>query len=100
MPDIVNAERRAKIEADWRRRGFSSDIWVDAPGQVWENFVHTADELVMPIEGAIELEFLDRTLRPAIGEEVLIPAGAAHTLRNVGAVVSRWLYGYRRTGAP
>jgi mannose-6-phosphate isomerase-like protein (cupin superfamily) len=89
-PDI------AAIEADWARRGFSCEMWTDPPGQVWTGFVHDVDEFVVPLEGGIELEFGGRTLRPAEGEEVFIPAGATHTVRNIGGTVSRWLFGYRR----
>jgi mannose-6-phosphate isomerase-like protein (cupin superfamily) len=80
---------------DWGARGFSCELWVDPPGQVWKDFVHDVDELVMLAEGAIELEFGGRTLRPAPGEEVLIPARARHTVRNVGGATSRWYFGYR-----
>ncbi|PZP65095.1 MAG: cupin domain-containing protein [Azospira oryzae] len=86
----------AKVKADWAARGFSCDLWTDPPGRVWADFVHDVDELVMLDEGELELSFGGRTLRPRPGEEVLIPAGAAHTVRNVGAVTNRWFYGYRR----
>ena len=88
---------RDRIAGDWQRRGFSCGLWTDPPGQVWEDFVHATDELVMPIEGQIELEFGGATVRPEIGEEVLIPARAAHTVRNVGGTTARWLYGYQRS---
>lgn len=52
----------------------------------------------MLIEGEIELRFAGQTLRPAVGEQVLIPAGEPHTVTNVGASRNRWLYGYRRGG--
>ena len=84
------------VRRNWAARGFSCDLWVDPPGQVWADFVHAVDELVMPIEGAIELEFGGRTFRPAVGEEVLIPGRAPHTVRNVGGTTARWLYGYQR----
>jgi len=83
------------VRNDWSQRGFTCDVWVDAPGQVWRNFVHPTDELVMPIEGQIQLEFSGQVFRPAIGEEVLIPAGTPHTVRNIGPGISRWLYGYK-----
>ena len=86
----------ANPNEDWQRRGFSCDIWTDAPGQVWRDFVHATDELVLPFEGDIELEFCGRVCRPRIGEEVLIPAAVRHTVRNVGRGVSRWYYGYKR----
>ena len=36
--------------------------------------------------------------RPQVGEEVLIPAGAVHSVRNIGHTTARWLYGYKRSG--
>jgi uncharacterized cupin superfamily protein len=85
-----------RIPDAWRARGFSCDIWTDPPGQVWADFVHAVDELVMPIEGEVQLEMQGRTQCPAIGDEVFIPAGVAHTVRNPGRSRSRWYYGYRR----
>ncbi len=85
------------VVSDWQKRGFSCDIWTDAPGQVWANYVHPADELVMLIEGEIELRFAGRVERPAKYEEVLIPAGESHTVINTGTTVNRWYYGYRQS---
>jgi mannose-6-phosphate isomerase-like protein (cupin superfamily) len=90
MPDLD------QVPADWRKRGFSCDVWTDPPGQVWSDFVHPVDELVIPIEGDVEVEMQGRRLRPAVGEEVFIPAGVSHTVRNLGRGQSRWYYGYRR----
>ena len=50
----------------------------------------------MPIEGAVEIEMQGRKLQPAKGEEVFIPAGVSHTVRNLGPGRSHWYYGYRR----
>ncbi|CAE6781507.1 hypothetical protein NSPZN2_40778 [Nitrospira defluvii] len=50
----------------------------------------------MPIVGRLELEFGGRCVRPAPGEEVLIPAGVFHTVRNIGGTTAQWLYGYKR----
>ena len=85
-----------EVKKSWAQRGFSFAIWVDSPGQEWKDFVHPVDELVMLVEGEIELEFQGQTLRPPIAEEILIPAGTAHTVRNVGSVTNRWYYGYKR----
>jgi quercetin dioxygenase-like cupin family protein len=83
------------ISRDWAARGFSCGLWVDPPGQRWEDFVHATDEVVIVLEGSMEFEIDGRTSRPAAGEEVFIPAGAVHSVRNVGDVTARWLYGYR-----
>lgn len=86
-----------EIVAAWRARGYSCEIWTDAPGQVWADFVHDVDEVVVLLEGEIELRFSGKVVRPAPGEEVRIPAGERHTVANVGRTVNRWYFGYRRT---
>lgn len=86
----------SKIDADWSERGFSCDLWVDSPGQRWEEFTHAADELVIVLEGEMEFEIAGEILHPGPGEELLIPAGAIHSARNLGQTTSRWLYGYKR----
>jgi mannose-6-phosphate isomerase-like protein (cupin superfamily) len=92
----VNIEHRlSEISADWARRGYSFEYWIDPPGQAWRDFEHGVDELVMLIEGEIELEFGGRRLRPAVGEEVTIPAHTRHTVVNPGDASNRWCFGYR-----
>ena len=49
----------------------------------------------MVVEGVLELEIDQRRQRPAIGQEILIPARVLHSVRNVGGATSRWLYGYK-----
>ena len=83
------------VSEDWGQRGFSCAVWTDPPGQVWADFVHTVDELVMLIEGEIELSFHGKTLHPKVGEEILIPAHTKHTVKNIGSTTSRWYYGYK-----
>jgi len=90
---------RKAVAADWRKRGFSCGLWVDLPGQVWADFVHDTDELVMVVEGEVEFEIASTVHRPQAGDELLIPAGARHTVRNLGRTESRWLYGYGREKA-
>ncbi len=85
-----------ELKQEWENRGYSCDVWTDLPGQVWKDFVPDSDELMMLIEGDIEITFQGSTIRPKAGEEVCIPAGAMHTVRNVGATHSRWYYGYRQ----
>ena len=87
---------REQVAADWAARAFSCELWVDPPGRRWEDFTHTTDERVLVLEGAMEFEVAGRVHRPKVGEELLIPAGAVHSARNVGGTTARWLYGYRR----
>jgi quercetin dioxygenase-like cupin family protein len=83
------------VARNWYERGFSC-LWVDPPGRVWADYVHDVDELVMVIDGAVEFEIDGLFHRPDPGEELLIPAGSKHTVRNVGGAESHWLYGYKR----
>jgi quercetin dioxygenase-like cupin family protein len=88
---------RDRIAEEWARRGFSCSLWVDPPGQRWEEFVHKADEVVSVVEGQMEFELEGRVHRPSIGEELLIPAGVRHSARNLGSAAAKWLYGYRES---
>ena len=83
------------IEKDWNSRGYSFGVFRDPPGQVWADFVHKTDELVVLSEGEIEVEIEGKTSRPQIGEEVFIPTNAVHTVRNVGQTNNVWFFGYR-----
>ena len=88
---------RNKVAADWRERGFSCELWVDPPGQRWEDFTHATDELVTVLEGEMEFEVEGQIHHPKIGDELLIPANAKHSARNIGKTTSRWLYGYKNS---
>ena len=81
------------IAEDWYRRGFSCELWEDHPGHEWRNCVHETDELFMVLEGEIELEMAGQEIRPERGDELLIPVGMRHSVRNVGTTTSKWLHG-------
>ena len=67
----------------------------DPPGQVWANFVHRTDELVVLAEGEIEIEIEGKSQQSQIGDEVFIPANAIHTVKNIGKTNNVWYYGYK-----
>ena len=85
-----------QIKKDWNSRGYSFGIFKDPPGQVWADFVHKTDELVVLAEGQIEIEIEGKSQQPPIGKEVFIPAKAKHTVRNVGMTINAWYYGYKK----
>ena len=91
----MTAMNKQNVSKDWAARGFSCDLWVDPPGQRWEDFVHATDELVLVVEGELEFEINGVISHPKIGEELFIPVGAVHSVRNIGSQTARWLYGYR-----
>ncbi len=84
----------AAVAADWRARGYSCGTFVDPPGRCWEGFVHDCNELVTVVEGRLEMEVAGRTVTVGPGDEVFIPEGALHSLRNIHHATSIWLYGY------
>jgi quercetin dioxygenase-like cupin family protein len=53
--------------------------------------------LVTVLEGQMEFEVAGVVHHPEVGEELLIPAGAVHSARNVGTTTARWLYGYKHS---
>ena len=84
-----------QIKKDWNSRGYSFGIFKDPPGQVWADFVHKSDELVVLAEGQIEIEIEGKSQQPPIGKEVFIPSKTMHTVRNVGKTINAWYYGYK-----
>jgi mannose-6-phosphate isomerase-like protein (cupin superfamily) len=84
------------VRAQWASRGFSCEFWIDAPEQIWHDFEHDVDALVLLVEGVGQIERDGKTVRLQAGDEMLIPAGTRHTVRNCGEGPARWLHGYRR----
>lgn len=87
----------SQVKNNWKNKGFSCGIWTDPPGKIWADYVHDTDELVMLLEGEIELSYQGKTFRPHLGEEILIPAGETHTVKNIGNTTNRWYYGYKKS---
>ena len=85
---------KAAVAADWRGRGYSCGTFVDPPGQCWEDFMHDCNELVAVVEGRLEMEVSGETVTMAPGDEIFIPKGAVHSVRNIHDGTSVWLYGY------
>ena len=85
---------RARVADDWRGRGYSCDLFVDPPGRQWNGFVHACNELVTVCEGRLEMTVGERSFTVGPGDQVFIPKGAVHSVRNVHHGTTRWLYGY------
>ena len=82
------------VSADWRQRGYSCEEFVDPPGRCWTDFVHDCNELVTVIEGRLQMQVgeTERVVEP--GDEIMIPKGTLHIVRNIHHGDTRWLYGY------
>lgn len=85
-----------QVAFDWGARGFGCDRFRDPPGQVWEDFVHRQDELLLVVRGRLELEVAGEAHLLEPGDEALILAGARHSVRNRDKGETLWLYGYKR----
>ena len=55
-----------QIKQNWNSRGYSFGVFRDPPGQVWADFVHRTDELVVLAEGEIEVVIEEKAKRPKI----------------------------------
>ncbi|BAU49184.1 hypothetical protein SVA_2636 [Sulfurifustis variabilis] len=83
-----------EVARDWIQRGFSCGAFTDPPGCEWRDDVHDADELITVVEGRLEVLVHGEAYALEAGDELYIPRGATHTVRNVHAGATRWLYGY------
>ena len=82
------------VAAEWRVRGYSCDLFVDPPGREWNDFVHARNELGTVAEGRLEVKVAGNRFVAEPGDEVFIPKGAMHSVKNVHVNATRWLYGY------
>ena len=94
--NIISKINPDQIKKDWHSRGYRFGVFSDPPVQVWADFVHRTDELVLHAEGEIEMEIEGKAQRPQLGQKVFIPAIAVHTVRNVGLTNSVWYYEYEK----
>jgi len=84
----------ATVTRNWIGRGFTCRAFIDPAGQEWLDFVHPTDELVTVIKGRLEVEMRGETWQLEPGDELYIPRGVTHTVRNVHNRPTHWLYGY------
>ncbi len=85
---------RMRVAAEWRNRGYSCALFVDPPGRAWDDFVHNSNELVAVAEGRLEVTIDGTRMVAEPGDEVFIPRGTLHSVRNIHSDTTRWLYGF------
>ena len=85
---------KAAVTEEWVRHGYSCRWFVDPPGQEWNDFVHNCNELVTVVEGQLEMTVSGQSCVVQPGDEVFIPKGALHSVKNIHTGTTRWLYGY------
>ena len=85
---------RTRVAADWRARGYSCALFVDPPGRAWTDFVHGSNELLAVADGRLEVTVRNVRVVAEPGDEVFIPKGAKHSVRNIHDDATHSLYGY------
>lgn len=85
---------RDQVAHNWKQRGYSCDLFTDPPGREWNDFIHTTNELVTVVAGKLRLTIGGKEIIAEPGDEVFIPRGAIHSVRNVASSTTHWLYGY------
>ena len=91
FPLPVDQER---VRGDWARRGYDCRLFTDPPGREWKDFMHQTNELVTVVEGRLRLTIAGEIQEAAPGDEVFIPRGARHSVKNTHHGTTRWLFGY------
>ena len=100
MSEVITRDKfsapvqRDYVKRNWAERGYSCDLFVDPPGQVWRDFVHASNELVTVHEGRLEMTVGDEIIIAEPGDEIFIPKGVTHTVRNINDATTYWLFGY------
>lgn len=85
---------RNQVAHDWDRRGYSCNVFTDPPGREWNDYVHATNELVTVMVGTLKLTINGEEIIAEPGDEVFIPKGVRHSVKNISASTTRWLYGY------
>ena len=70
-------------------------LWVDWPGQIKKEYIHDPDELVIQVEGKVEVELEEFSCRLQTDKEFISPAETYYTIQNIGKEESWWFYSLR-----
>lgn len=75
-------------------RGYSCHQFRDPPGRQWNDFVHGCNEVVTVVTGRLAMIVDGERVEMGVGDEVFIPARAVHSVHNLHAGETIWLFGY------
>jgi len=69
-------------------------LFVDPPGQRWEDVVHICNEVVMVQYGRLGMEVSSVAVEMVPCDEIFIPKDAIPSVCNIHTGISKWLYSY------
>jgi mannose-6-phosphate isomerase-like protein (cupin superfamily) len=85
---------KAQVEADWNVRGYSCDWMMDSTGREWRDCTHRSNALLAVVDGELEIIVSGQKFTLGPGDELGLPKGSLHHLRNASGGTTRWLYGF------
>ena len=83
-----------EVRRDWQERGYRCDSVTDPPGRARRDLTHPTDELITVVEGRLAVTMHDSTYILEAGDELFIPRGVMHTVRNEHTGATWWLHGH------
>ena len=83
-----------EVSRAWSEQGCNCVTRADPPGQDWRDVAHGSDEVLVVIEGGLEVEMhgVRYALQP--GDEMFIPREAPYRIRNAAMQETRWFHGH------
>jgi quercetin dioxygenase-like cupin family protein len=72
--------------------GYSFDIFINPPGQEWNDFVHATNELVTVMDGRLKLTIGKKEIIEEPGDEVFILKGIHPSVMNISSSTTHWQY--------
>lgn len=81
----------ADILANWQQRGLEPERCELDPGERSDRGMHSFDQLVIPIAGILTIEINGDPYTPAVGEELVVPAGTLRIFSNDSLEPVVWL---------
>ncbi|NHZ99481.1 cupin domain-containing protein [Massilia sp. CCM 8734] len=82
--DAKGIARTESVRHDFEGKREAIQVRVDfAPGASFPKHVHPGVEIAYVLAGTVEYEMNGKTIRLQAGESLYIPAGAAHSAKNV-----------------
>jgi mannose-6-phosphate isomerase-like protein (cupin superfamily) len=86
--------KTAHQEQFWKR-GFTCNVQTDPPGKRWAVHRHAVDEIVVLVQGKLEVVIGAGKQQLKPGKPCVVPASMPHALHNRGTTQAHYLYGFR-----
>lgn len=89
------SSRAREVRRGLEAEGYRVEFWSAGPGAVLSGLHFESDGIVFIDSGSGTLEVEGREIEVSPGDQVLVPKGSFHTLRNGGKLPLTWLVAMR-----